>query len=104
MPHLPDLRTSGPQTLDYLTHLRRESDRFLECLQGAEPTAPVPSCPGWTASDLLWHLAEVQTFWSGVVSHRLDGPEPAEAAKPLRPTDYAALHAVAGAAADTLHS
>jgi uncharacterized protein (TIGR03083 family) len=63
----------------------------------------VPSCPEWTAADLLWHLAEVQMFWGEIVRHRLADPEPAEQAKPERPDDHADLHAMAVAAADDLY-
>lgn len=93
----------NPHTLDLLAALRRESNRFLDCLASAAPTAPVPSCPDWNAADLLWHLAEVQMFWGEIVHHRLADPEPAEEAKPERPGDYAGLHAIAVAAADDLH-
>src|ERR1700746_503207 len=47
-----------------------EESRFLQCLaadygdlrdaaSAAELTATVPSCPGWTVSDLVRHVAEV---------------------------------------------
>jgi uncharacterized protein (TIGR03083 family) len=47
-----------------------EDSRFLECLSAdygdlrdavtaVELTATVPSCPGWTVADLVYHLAEV---------------------------------------------
>jgi len=47
-----------------------DDSRYLECLSAdygdlrdaassVELTAPVPSCPGWTVSDLLVHLAQV---------------------------------------------
>jgi uncharacterized protein (TIGR03083 family) len=78
--------------LDYLAHLRRESARFAQAVSEAPPGAPVPSCPGWNAEDLLWHLAEVQWFWGTVVRDRLDG-EQADARRPLRPGDRAGLAA-----------
>jgi hypothetical protein len=53
--------------LDFLDHLELESARFAEAIGGARPEAPVPSCPGWNADDLLWHLAEVQWFWGTIV-------------------------------------
>jgi uncharacterized protein (TIGR03083 family) len=76
---------------EYLEHIRAESARFAGCLAGADPSAPVPSCPDWTAADLVWHLAEVQLFWGAIVRERLDDPDLAEAAKPERPDDYEAL-------------
>jgi len=44
-----------------------DDSRFLGCLaldyaamrqaaEGAEPAAPVPSCPGWTMADLVSHV------------------------------------------------
>ena len=47
-----------------------DDSRYLECLSAdygdlrdaataVELTAPVPSCPGWTMSDLVFHVAEV---------------------------------------------
>ena len=91
--------------LDFLGAIRRESSRFTECLTRVSATVPVPSCPGWTAADLLWHLAEVQLFWGAIVSERLDNPEAAEAAKPPRPAAYEALQALARrATADLLET
>lgn len=60
--------------LDFLGHLRSESQRFAEVLARIDPGAPVPSCPEWNAADLLWHLAEVQLFWATVVDRRLNSP------------------------------
>jgi uncharacterized protein (TIGR03083 family) len=67
---------------EYLEHLQRESRRFRDLLADADPSAPVPACPAWTAGDLLWHLAGVQRFWAGIVASRPAGPaEDAEEAK-----------------------
>jgi uncharacterized protein (TIGR03083 family) len=78
-------------TIDFLAHLRSESAAFGAALASADPSASVPTCPDWTAADLLWHLAEVQLFWGAIVRDRLDDPDAAEAGKPDRPSDYAAL-------------
>jgi len=78
-------------TPDYLSHLRTESDRFLALLHHADPTLPVPSCPEWSADDLLWHLGEVQWFWGTIVEERLQDDEEAEAKKPARPGTHAGL-------------
>lgn len=93
-------------SLDFLAHLRADAARFAEVLRDADPAAPVPTCPDWTADDLLWHLAEVFLFWGTIVRDRLDDPDVAEARKPERPaerTGLLALYARAGAALiDTL--
>ena len=77
--------------LDYLTHLRNDSARFLSLLRDADPAQLVPSCPEWTADDLLWHLAEVQWFWGTIVSRRLQDGDEAEKLKPERPTTHDGL-------------
>ena len=79
-----------PDQLDYLAHLSRESARFAAAIADAPQAAPVPSCPDWTADDLLWHLAEVQWFWGTIVREGVDG-QAAEAMKPPRPDGRAAL-------------
>jgi uncharacterized protein (TIGR03083 family) len=86
--NLPDVTAE----LDFLDHLARESARFAEAIAAAPPGATVPSCPGWDADDLLWHLGEVQWFWGTVVRERVTGDE-AEARKPPRPGDRAGLAA-----------
>ena len=78
-------------SLDYIDHLRRESARFAACLAGADASRRVPTCPEWTADDLLWHLTEVQLFWAVIVRDRLLDPEPADAAAPPRPATRPAL-------------
>ena len=74
---------------DYLEHLRGESARFGEVLADCDPTAQVPSCPDWSAADLLWHLTTVQWFWTTAV---IDRPaEVDQAQEPQRPEAYADL-------------
>lgn len=47
--------------------------------------AAVPSCPGWTVADLVWHLTGVQWFWATIVIDRL--AEPPAQGRPERPDD-----------------
>ena len=47
--------------LDLLAAVRAESARFADALEATDPAAPVPTCPDWTAADLLWHLAQEQS-------------------------------------------
>lgn len=74
--------------MDFNAHLMEESKNFVRGMAQVPPVAPVPSCPGWTASDLLWHLTEVQMFWGTVVDNELSDPESAEASKEPRPDSY----------------
>jgi uncharacterized protein (TIGR03083 family) len=52
----------------YLEHLVTESELFAAALVGVPANRPVPTCPDWTALDLAYHLTEVQSFWTAVVS------------------------------------
>jgi uncharacterized protein (TIGR03083 family) len=76
--------------VDYNDHLVRESARFENAIGQAAPDARVPSCPGWDADDLLWHLGEVQYFWGTVLLENVDGDE-AEKLTPQRPSGRAGL-------------
>jgi uncharacterized protein (TIGR03083 family) len=58
-------------TLDYGEVIRRESARTADALAQASLDARVPSCPDWSASDLAFHLGEVQDFWSQIVQNAL---------------------------------
>lgn len=71
--------------LDYLRHIADESSRFRAVLEAAPADAAVPTCPGWDASDLTWHLAEVQSFWGRVVQQRCTDPTQLTGEDPVRP-------------------
>lgn len=71
--------------MDFVAALRRESARFHDVLAGTDLAAPVPSCPGWTVADLVWHLTQVQHFWATTAGELLAGPEQYE--EPSRPRD-----------------
>ena len=74
----------------FLAVIREQSERFLEALKGVQADAPVPSCDGWSADDLLWHLAEVQHFWAEVAA----GAAGDDVVEPPRPKDVADLRAL----------
>ena len=57
-------------------------------LRDTDPAARVPSCPDWSADDLLFHLAEVFDNWTKVVR---DGQPGDEIPPPERPADHGGL-------------
>jgi len=78
---------------NFMKAIEDESERFLEVVQVADPTAQVPTCPEWSADDLLWHLTEVHAFWAGILRSGAQTDEDTEAvevAKPQRPADRGA--------------
>src|SRR5690606_36855160 len=74
-----------------------EAARSARLLAAVDADAAVPSCPGWNARDLLWHLAEVHEFWSAVLAEEARTGADAErlqAAKQPRPTGQGELDAL----------
>ena len=80
--------------MDRIAVIDTESRRFAEAVGGCEPDRPCPTCPDWTAADLLWHLTEVHLFWGTILADGVrDDAELAsvEAAKPARPQSISEL-------------
>ncbi len=96
--------------------LDRYADRIIDqtaqltsTIAGADATAPVPGCPGWTLAHLLRHVGGAHRWAETVVRTRATGPVPDEQVNLVTPEaddDVPALSAwlVEGAAqfADTL--
>ena len=63
---------------EYLPALRRANARFADAAAEAVLahgwTARVPGCPDWTLADLVWHLGQVQHFWTWIVRTRAADP------------------------------
>ncbi|MGH8906902.1 MAG: maleylpyruvate isomerase family mycothiol-dependent enzyme [Egibacteraceae bacterium] len=68
----------------YMAALRRDGRRMAEA---AEDTLDrqVPTCPAWTVADLVWHTADVHTFWRQIASRVI--AEPDAYVEPVRPAD-----------------
>ncbi len=82
---------------DHTQMIRLETGRFAEAVLAADQAAPVPTCPEWTAADLLWHLTEVHAFWARILALGAQSDEDAEAIeneKPSRPDDPVATVAL----------
>jgi uncharacterized protein (TIGR03083 family) len=75
----------GMQTSEFIAALDRDSAAFVDACEVAGLTTPVPSCPGWTVADLLWHLTEVHDFWRTIVADRLSDWKSYD--QPSRPVD-----------------
>lgn len=64
----------GDPGFDYVDAIASHSAGFAAAASEADPLAPVPSCPGWTVTDLVSHLTEVHWFWGTIVEERLQEP------------------------------
>ena len=64
--------------------LWRDGLAFADAAERAGLAAPVPTCPGWTVADLVWHVGEVHVFWRSVVAEGWADPSPyVEPERPL---------------------
>ncbi|AKS31002.1 maleylpyruvate isomerase family mycothiol-dependent enzyme [Mycolicibacterium goodii] len=78
--------------MDHIGVIGRESARLAAVLVDIDPDLRCPTCPEFSAADLLWHLTNVHFLWAEILSRRvLDAGEiPAiQARKPDRPATMA---------------
>ena len=63
--------------MDYAGHFQREAAAFEAAARqaaGAEAAPGVPSCPGWTVTDLVLHLGMVHRLVARVIGERMQRP------------------------------
>jgi uncharacterized protein (TIGR03083 family) len=77
----------------YLVSYRRDSRGLLDAITAAGPDAVVPDCPGWTAADLAWHMADVWEWWGLIVRDRVT--DPGAVVQTTRPDTFDEVFAVA---------
>lgn len=103
---MADIHTGDPLgPADRIAVIRAESQRFAEALAETPDGSPCPTCPDWTATDLLWHLTEVHTFWSRILEQDVRSDAEAESVeedKPERPGTIAEMLPVRARATDAL--
>ncbi|MFG2983452.1 maleylpyruvate isomerase family mycothiol-dependent enzyme [Streptomyces sp. NPDC048258] len=78
-----------------LAHFQSEASAFekavREVLDPGGPAPPVPSCPGWSVSDLVGHLGGVHRYLIHVLRERLtEAPDPTDLSLYGLPADPAA--------------
>jgi uncharacterized protein (TIGR03083 family) len=96
---------TATDTIDRITVIRDEAQRFADVLATTAPEARCPTCPDWDAADLLWHLTEVHSFWAGILGSNArtdEDMEAVEAAKPDRPGSIADMLPVRARATEAL--
>lgn len=88
-------------TLDYLSHIGEETDRFITAAR-KDLNLHVPSCPDWSVRDLSFHVWEAFSFWGQIVERRLTSYK--ELMEPERPSEAELLPALARTAAGLIES
>ncbi|BDM69305.1 hypothetical protein HEK616_27920 [Streptomyces nigrescens] len=86
-------RTGHPLPYDtYRQAIERETLRFAEVVQGADPATPVPSCPDWTLADLARHVGSLQRWFGTLLTQLVQEPprsRDVELGLPERAEEYA---------------
>lgn len=79
--------------MDYVEHCQPEAQAFVaaaRAVTGADPAPAVPSCPGWTVTDLVLHLGYVHRFIGHIISGRLTtAPQAGDLAWLALPAEHA---------------
>ncbi len=71
----------------YLEVLQHDTEALAVVLDQADGSLPVRSCPGWTLSDLGYHVGEVHRFWHWVVREGVREVTDANSPQFARPDD-----------------
>jgi uncharacterized protein (TIGR03083 family) len=100
--------------MDYVAALLEQNALFGELIRDADPSTPVPTCPGWTLQQLFRHVGRGHRWAAQIVHDRVeeyldprtvrDGKPPSDpdgAIEWLNGSAQAVVDAVAGAGEDT---
>ncbi|MBV9641046.1 MAG: maleylpyruvate isomerase family mycothiol-dependent enzyme [Mycobacteriaceae bacterium] len=57
--------------MDYSAGLLAQNHLFAELLRNADPSTPIPTCPGWTLKHLLRHVGRGDRWAAQIIDQRL---------------------------------
>ncbi len=60
--------------MDFRTALIEETKSFGDVIRGADPSTPVPTCPGWTLNQLFKHVGRGNRWCAQIIAHRMLHP------------------------------
>ncbi|MGX7824118.1 maleylpyruvate isomerase family mycothiol-dependent enzyme [Actinokineospora sp. 24-640] len=72
----------------YIDHIRDQTNAMRAAAEKAGPDAPVGTCPGWTVTALVEHLATLQSWVRQALPLPPEGPAPE---RPTPPAQWPAL-------------
>ena len=58
--------------MDYATALTRQNELLGQLVGDADPSTPVPTCPGWSLSQLVRHVGRGDRWAAQIISDRVD--------------------------------
>lgn len=74
MGHSEAMEVEHSEAMELVAHFRREVRAFQYAARQVDDAPLIPSCPGWSMSDLVLHLGGVHRSVNAIVRDRLDGP------------------------------
>ena len=86
--------------MDYAAALLEQNRAFGELIRSGDPSAPVPTCPGWSLSQLFRHVGRGDRWAAQIVADRVDhylDPRTVESGKPPADPDEAIVWLHGGA-------
>jgi uncharacterized protein (TIGR03083 family) len=86
--------------VDYAAALLEQNRAFGELIRSGDPSAPVPTCPGWSLSQLFRHVGRGDRWAAQIVADRVDhylDPRTVESGKPPADPDEAIVWLHGGA-------
>lgn len=78
--------------MDYATAFLEQNRAFGEVIRSGDPSTPVPTCPGWSLSQLFRHVGRGDRWAAQIVADRVDqylDPRTVEGGKPPPDPDEA---------------
>jgi uncharacterized protein (TIGR03083 family) len=78
--------------VDYAVEFLEQNRALGEVIRGGEPSTPVPTCPGWSLTQLLRHVGRGDRWAAQIVADRVDhylDPRAVENGKPPSDPDEA---------------
>ncbi|MFD0277392.1 maleylpyruvate isomerase family mycothiol-dependent enzyme [Kitasatospora sp. NPDC127111] len=61
-------------TIDHGAAVAAETAGFVAAVRDADPSTVVPTCPGWTLTDLVRHAGSVQRWFTVLLRQRIQQP------------------------------
>lgn len=59
---------------EHVAAVAAETARFVATVETADPSTPVPTCPGWTLADLTRHTGSVHRWFTELLRRRIQQP------------------------------
>ncbi|MFM8268537.1 MAG: maleylpyruvate isomerase family mycothiol-dependent enzyme [Ilumatobacteraceae bacterium] len=80
-------------TSQLIAQVEIDGAALIDTCRRAAPDLPIEACGGWTALDLMWHVAEAHGFFASIIERRATTPDWPD--RPDRPAEAVAVAEIA---------